>query len=424
MSAPVSERMRRAMSVSAPLLRFMNDSPWARRRQENSQLCDFTFGDPQEMPVPGYVDALRHALTPRDKDWYAYKENEPETRAVVAAALRQRRNLPFEDEDIFLTTGAFPAIAVALATVIDPGDEVVMNDPPWFFYRAMTLAAGGAPVHVAIDPQTFDLDLRAIQAAITPRTRAIFVNSPNNPTGRIYPPALLKELAAILHSASRKNDRTIYLFSDESYSRIVYDGRQFYSPTEYYNNSFLLYTYGKTILTPGQRLGYIALPPAIDNRDELRQAIYMAQVVCGYVFPNALLQHAIGDIEKLSIDIPHLQAKRDKLVTALRGMGYQLHSPEGTFYLLPKSPMADDWAFVDLLGEYGISCLPGSTIQCPGYFRISLTASDDMIQRALPGFAAAIERARSEAPVLASLVLDENGGLRQRVSSLVSPGLG
>ena len=105
-------------------------------------------------------------------------------------------------------------------------------------------------------------------------------------------------------------------------------------------------------------------------------------------------------------------------------MGYQLHSPEGTFYLLPKSPMADDWAFVDLLGEYGISCLPGSTIQCPGYFRISLTASDDMIQRALPGFAAAIERARSEAPVLASLVLDENGGLRQRVPSLVSPGLG
>jgi aspartate aminotransferase len=399
MTAPaVSERIRRAMTVSAPLVRFMNESSWARRRQGNADLSDFTFGDPQEMPIPGYVEALRYWLAPRDKDWFAYQENEAEPRAVVAAALRARRNLRFEDEDIFLTTGAFAAIAVALAAVVDPGDEIVMNDPPWFFYESMIIAAGGAPVHVGIQPKTFDLDLAAIEKAITPRTRAIFVNSPNNPTGRIYQPALLKDLATLLHTASRKNGRTIYLLSDEAYSRIVYDGRPFYSATEYYPNSMLLYTYGKTLLTPGQRIGYLALPPAIEHRKELREAIYMAQIVTGYVFPNALLQHALGDIERLSVDIAHLQRKRDRMTAALREMGYDLHVPEGTFYLLPKSPIADDWAFVQMLGEYSISCLPGSTIGCPGYFRISLTASDDMITRALPGFAAARARALSLQP--------------------------
>jgi aspartate aminotransferase len=400
MSAPVSERIARAMHVSAPLLRFMNDSLWARRRGGDSPLYDFTFGDPQDMPVLGYEDALRRALAPRNKDWFAYKENETEARSVVAASLRQRRNLPFEDEDVFLTTGAFAAIAVALETVVDPGDEVILNDPPWFFYEAMTLSAGGTPVHVPIHERTFDLDIAAIEAAITPRTRAIFVNSPNNPTGRIYQPELLEELAAVLRTASRKNGRAIYVLSDEAYSRIAYDGRPYYSPTQYYNNSFLLYTYGKTLLTPGQRVGYLALPPTIDDRAELRRAVYMAQVVCGYVFPNALMQHALADIEKLSIDIAHLQQKRDRMVTALQSMGYQVHSPEGTFYLLPKSPIADDWAFVELLGEYSISCLPGSTLGCPGYFRISLTANDEMITQALPGFSAARQKALSRAPAL------------------------
>jgi aspartate aminotransferase len=376
------------MDVTSPLIRFMNTSLWARRR-EVRDLCDFTFGDPQDLPLAGYVDALRRALPPHDKDWYAYKENEPEARAVVAASLRARRSVPFEEEDIFLTSGAFPAIAAALAAVVDPGDEVILNDPPWFFYESMTIAAGGAPVHVPILPDTFDLDLAAIEAAITRRTRAIFVNSPNNPTGRIYQPELLARLGSLLQGASRRNGRTIYLLSDEAYSRIIYDGRPFFSPTEYYANSFLLYTYGKTLLTPGERIGYLALPPAMEHRQELREAIYTAQIMNGYLFPNALLQHALPEIEKLCIDLARLQRKRDRMVAGLRDIGYTVHVPEGTFYLLPRSPIADDWAFVDLLGEHGISCLPGSTIGCPGYFRISLTANEDMIERSLPGFAAA-----------------------------------
>jgi aspartate aminotransferase len=173
----------------------------------------------------------------------------------------------------------------------------------------------------------------------------------------------------------------------------VFDGRAYFSPTAYYPNSFLIYTYGKTLLTPGERLGYIAMPPAMPERETLRLALFMAQLITGYAVPGAVLQHALADLDRLSIDIPHLQHKRDWMVRALRDMGYELHIPEGTFYLLPLSPLADDVAFIDLLAENNVYCLPGITVQMPGYFRISLTANDQMIERALPGFAAARTRA-------------------------------
>jgi aspartate aminotransferase len=244
-----------------------------------------------------------------------------------------------------------------------------------------------------MDARTFDLDLNTIAAAITKRTRAILVNSPNNPTGKIYSPETLTALASVLAAASERNGRTIYLLSDEAYCRIVYDGREYHSPTEFYPNTFLLYTYGKTLLTPGQRLGYIALPPTMPNRELLRNAIFVSQLVSGYAFPNALLQHALPDLEKLSIDITHLQSKRDRMVAALREMGYELHVPEGTFYLLPRSPLADDLAFIELLAQRDVFCLPGRAVEMPGYFRVSLTANDEMIDRALPKFAAAMQQA-------------------------------
>src|SRR5262249_26973476 len=232
-------------------------------------------------------------------------------------------------------------------------------------------------------------------------TRAIIVNSPNNPTGRIYPPETLKQLATVLSTGSERNNRTIYLLSDEAYSRIIFDGRRYDSPTAFYPYALLLYTYGKTLLTPGQRMGYIALPPSMPDREQLRQALFLAQVITGYAFPNALLQHALPDLESLSIDIAHLQRKRDHLTAALGNMGYKVNLPEGTFYLLAHSPMADDQAFAEILAEQNVFVLPGTVVELPGYFRISLTANDEMIERALPGFQAALERANAVAPTSA-----------------------
>jgi aspartate aminotransferase len=245
-------------------------------------------------------------------------------------------------------------------------------------------------------PETLTLDLDAIAAAITPRTRAVIVNTPHNPTGQIYAPETLRRLAQILEQGSQRIGHTIYLLSDEAYSRILYDGRDFYSPTAFYPNSFVVNTYGKTLLAPGQRLGYIALPPTMDesHREQLRPAIYMAQFMVGYAFPNALLQHALPEIEDLSIDVGRLQHKRDRLVPALREMGYEARLPAATFYVLARSPWTDDQAFIELLAEHDIFCLPGTLIELPGYFRISLTATEEMIEQALPGFAAAMEQAQ------------------------------
>ena len=388
---PTSQRIAGVSTVMARLTRFFDDSTWARRKGDPA-ISDFVLGNPHAMPLEGFVDSLRRHLTPRDAQWFAYKTNEPAPREVVAASLRERSGEAYEPQDVFLTNGAFAALAVALSALIDPGDEVVFVSPSWFFYEPIILAQGGVAVRARADRASLDLDVQAIERVLSERTRAVIVNSPNNPTGKVYPAATLRALARALSEASERHGRPIYLLSDEAYNRIVFDELPFPSPTAFYPNALLLYTYGKTLLTPGQRCGYIALPPTMPERAQLRSALVAAQFVTGFAFPNALLQHALADLDRLTIDVGDLQRKRDRMVAALRAMGYALHVPEGTFYLLVRSPLADDGAFLELLAEHDVFCLPGSLVELPGTFRVSLTASDAMIERALPGFEAALAR--------------------------------
>lgn len=389
----VARRIFTVQNALTSVLRFLNQSTWAKRQGE-AGASDFVFGNPHELPLTGFVNALQKAIVPQNENWFAYKMSERESCESVAQSLRQWRGIPFESNDILMTNGAFSGISVCLGALVDPGDEVIFISPPWFFYEALIAAVGGVPIRVKIQPDTFDLDLNAIEQAITARTRAIIINSPNNPTGKIYPESTLKALAAILQHASERHGQPIYLLSDEAYSRIIYDGRSYPSPVSCYDNTILIYTYGKVLLTPGQRIGFLAHAPDMPNKGEIANALFAAQVFTGYAFPNALLQHAITDLDRLSIDIGHLQHKRDRMVEALRAMGYELQSPEGTFYLLVRSPIEDDWKFSDMLADQHIFCLPGTVVEMPGYFRLSLTASDEMIERALPGFATAINACR------------------------------
>ncbi len=398
--AIISHRTRRLQNAMSGFMSFFTSEVFIQAGVD-PEACNFMLGNPHDMPLQGFVDALSRAIVPQDKDWFAYKMNEEIPRQVLAKNLSQTRGISFQPEDIFMTTGAFGALAVTLNATIDPGDEVIFITPPWFFYETLILAAGGKPVRVKVDLETFDLDLAAIEAAITTSTRAIIVNSPNNPTGKIYPASTLKRLSELLTDASQRNQRPVYLISDESYCRIVYDGREFLSPTNYYPNSFLIYTYGKTLLTPGQRLGYLALPPGMTDAQAMRDAIFASQFATAYAIHNALLQHSLPELEKLSVDIEQLQERRDLLVGKLRQTGYDVHTPEGTFYLLPRSPLPDDRDFTKLLAEQHIYCLPGSVCEMPGYFRISVTANDDMVERSLPGFARAMELAKRENRMLA-----------------------
>ena len=390
----LATKLDRILQGQVPLLRFFSESPWSTRDPADPDNADFVAGNPQEMVMPEFVEILQKWAVPKDKDWYAYKFNEPYAQAA-AAALRDRRGVPFEDDDIFLTDGAFAGLNITIGTVTDPGDEVVFTSPPWFFYEALIIGHGATPVRVKLKQPSWDLDIDAIAGAITERTRAIIINSPNNPTGRIYPAEQLEELARVLTEASDRKGRPVYLVSDEAYWRIVFDDREYVSPTDFYPWSFLIYTYGKTLLTPGQRLGYIALPPTMPDREGMRQALMIAQLtIGGHGVPNAALQRALGDLEKLSVDVKALQRRRDRMVESLRASGYDLHSPEGTFYLLPRSPIEDDVAFTEQLARDKVFILPGALVEMPGWFRISITGNDDMVERALPIFERAAKAAR------------------------------
>jgi aspartate aminotransferase len=375
----------------APFLSFFNGPIWARNGQPG--MSNFAVGNPQDMPLPAYVDALRAHLEPQSPDWFAYKLSEPKSQAVVAADLAKRTGLDWDPADVAMTNGGFAAIAVALRAIVEPGDEVVFLTPPWFFYEILILAAGGVPVRVPLGPPDFDIDREAIAAAITPRTRAVLLNTPHNPSGRVYPMDDLMDLAGTLEAAGHRIGRPIYLICDEPYNRIVFDGRPFHTPAEIYPHTITTYSYGKTLLAPGMRIGYLTVPPTMPDREPLRDRVLLAQIALGYAFPNALLQHAIEDLTALSIDVPALQRRRDRFVPALRDQGYETTFPEGTFYVMARSPIDDDVAFAELLAEEGVLVLPGTVVEVPGWFRISLTATDEMVDRGLGGF----DRARARA---------------------------
>jgi len=389
---PLSEPIQRIAAVFGNVVTYFTRAQEVREARRDT-VSDFAAGDPQEMQSDAYVEALRKATVPENPYWYQYVMSNPNAQRIVASSLTDYLGVPFEPEDVTMTNAAIAAIAVTFRVLCQPGDEVIIIQPPHFLYEPMIMAAGASTVRVPVEDGTFDLDVDGIEAAITPNTRAIVVNTPHNPTGRIFPPDQLERLAAVLTAASEKH-QPIYLLSDEAYNRILFDDNTFRSPVEFYPRSLLLYSYGKVLLAPGERIGYIAMPVTNPDRELLRMGLLAGQVITGWAFPNATLQYALGELEQLSVDMKHMQAKRDRVVESLRGFGYELHVPEATFYLMPKSPLEDDVAFCELLLDEDIIAMPGKMLEWPGYFRLSLTASDDMIERALPGFERALAKTR------------------------------
>lgn len=359
--------------------------------EDKDVVADLTFGNPHEMPLAALVDALSARIQPQSEDWFAYKTSEQEPREVIAGALRGELGLDFLPEDIAMTQGAFGAIDLAFSVLMDPGDECIIPVPGWFCYTTILRARNTVPVKVPLLEGSFDLDVAAIETAITPRTRIVVVNTPHNPTGIIYSKQRLRELAAMLTRKSDEFGRPIFILSDEPYRRIRFDGAPFTSPAEVYPWTLIDYSYGKILLAPGLRLGYLAICPHIpdDAKDQLRAAAMTTQVARGWGFPDAPLQYAVADLETVSIDIAALQRKRDRLHGALTQWGYAMTKPAGTFYLWGRAPGGDSVAFSQALAERGVYVMPGTLFERPADFRISLTASAAMIEASLPAFQAA-----------------------------------
>jgi aspartate aminotransferase len=396
----VSNRARAATGSFEPIRQFYFHSRYAERRSE-PDICDFTFGNPHEMPLSGLVEAIRHHAVPHNKDWFAYKASEPEPQAFLAERLMQELSLPFEPDDIALTNGAFAAITVAFRLLLDAGEEAIFSTPAWFCYEPMLLAADAVPRKVGLNGDQFDLDLSAIEEAITQQTRMVIINTPHNPTGRIYSRNQLVELADLLNRASERIGRRIFVLADEPYRRIRFDGRAFVSPAAVYPWTLISYSYGKVLLAPGQRLGYLALSPLMPGADKqaLQDSLVATQMALGWCFPNAVMQYSVPDLEGLSIDMPALSAKRARMTEGLERAGYEVLRPEGTFYLFCKYPGGNANRFWDALADRDVFVMPGRVMDVPDHFRISLTASEPMIERSLPVFAEVAQALQTERQV-------------------------
>ena len=393
-ASPVaSQRTDRLRAAVQPFLDFFT-GPYAAL-EKDPETANFAVGNPHDFPMPGYVQAVSNHLKPQDKDWFAYKLSEPNSQRTVAKTMTSLTGIDWDPDDVAMTNGGFAALAVAFRTLLEKGDEAIFLSPPWFFYEQLILAADATPVRVPLPLPDANLDMEAFDRAITPRTRLLVLNSPHNPSGRVYPLEDLQALAATLTNASQRIGRVIYLVSDEPYRKIVFDGRTFHSPAEAYKDTVVTYSYGKQTLAPGMRMGYLTWRPDITNRESLREQVFINQFATGYLFPNADLQHSIEDIEPLTIDIAQLERRRERLVTALRDQGYETTWPEGTFYVMARSPIPDDVAFARMLNKYKVLVLPGTIVETPGWFRISLTSNDDMIERGIPGFEKAFNDARA-----------------------------
>jgi aspartate aminotransferase len=397
---PLADSLDAVRGSFAPVAAFFNDSRWRNRIGEPG-VCDFAFGNPQEMPLPGFVEALKAKVPPQNKEWFAYKGNEGAAREVVSSSLRASMDLPFEPEDIALTNGGFGAIELMMKLLANPGEEIVYSVPSWFCYAPMAYLHGLRPVAVPMR-RPFALDVEGLLGAVTDSTRILVVNSPHNPSGAIATAEELAELGARLEAINAQRRRPVWLLSDEAYREIVYSDGRFEPPLRHVRRSAICYSYGKRLLTPGQRIGYLAVNPAAPERQAVRDSVFLAQMATGWNFPSALMQYVLPDLEKLVIDMAALERRRDRLCSGLEAAGYKVTRPKGAFYVLVET-VGDEEAFCARLAAADVFVMPGSLCGIPHHFRASLTASDAMVEWALPKFAEALAAPNAE-PARASVI--------------------
>ncbi len=389
------------MAIAKKIKQMMEESSWIRRMFEAGArlkaehgadaVCDFSLGNPNLSPpaqfrqrlmeVAGQEIPLKHAYMPNAG--YAF------AREAVAAYIKREYGVVPGADHVIMTCGAGGALNVILKTIINPGDKLLVPTPCFVEYRFYVENHGGR-IEFVPGKTDFDLDVAAIESSIDTGTAGIIVNSPNNPSGRVYPEETLKKLCAVLERKSREFKRPLYLISDEPYRRLVYDGVRVPSLLSLYHNSIIATSFSKDLSIPGERIGWLSVHPEADAGDDLVNGCILCNRILGYVNAPALMQRVVAGLLDVTIDATEYRRKRDLLYEGLVRMGYEVYKPQGTFYLFPRAPGGDDLKFVDLLQRELILAVPGSGFAFPGYFRIAYCVEDEVIKRSLRGFERAL----------------------------------
>ncbi len=385
------------MTIAKKIETFIEKSSWIRKMFEQGALLkaehgaenvfDFSLGNPNLPPPDKFNEVLRDTVDSCGLGDHCYMPNTgyPDVCGSVATYLSAEQEVDISDGDITMTCGAAGALNVILKTLLDPGDEVITPAPYFVEYGFYADNHGGVlkPVATRAD---FMLDMEAIAQALSPKTKAIIINSPNNPTGQVYPYESLVELGLLLTEKGREFGHTIYLISDEPYRKIVYDDTTVPSIFKAYNESFIGTSYSKDISIPGERIGFIAVNPGATHKEALLAGVALANRILGYVNAPALMQRVVACMQGLSVDISRYAENRRLLCDGLAACGYDFITPPGAFYLFPRTPIPDDVEFTRALQEELILVVPGSGFGGPGHFRIAFCVDEKTIQNALPGF--------------------------------------
>lgn len=389
----ISKKIEDIISKASFIRKMFEEGARMKAQYGAENVYDFSLGNPKLPPPEKFSELLRDTVDSCGLGDHCYMPNTgyPMVCGSVADYLAEEQQAPVTDKEVMMTCGASGALNVALKTILDPGDEVITPAPCFVEYKFYADNHGGVLKTVQSKPD-FQLDLHALSEAITAKTKAVLINSPNNPTGQVYPEEDLVALGSLLEKRGKEYKRTIYLISDEPYRKIVYDDVKVPSIFTSYKNSIIGTSYSKDISIPGERIGFIAINPAASYKTELVAGMTVANRILGFVNAPALMQRVVACMQGMSVEISEYARKREILCDGLAGFGYEFIKPLGTFYLFPRSPIADDVKFADALKEERVLVVPGSGFDGPGHFRIAFCVDDDVIKNSMPGFEKAIEK--------------------------------
>jgi len=389
----IAAHIRRSLEEGSLIRKMFEEGAALKQRYGAGNVFDLSLGNPIMEPPPEFHRELKKLAERPLPGMHRYMPNAgyAETRAAVAEQLSKESGLKLTMSDVVMTCGAAGAINIALKTILNPGEEVILFAPYFVEYRFYVANHGGIATVLPTDDQ-FLPRLDTLEAAINPRTRAVIINSPNNPTGVVYGADWLAQVGELLRRKEVQYGIEIFLISDEPYKKIIFDGQSYPSPLLHHPRSIIAASHSKDLALPGERIGYLAANPEYDQRAELVSGFILCNRILGYVNAPALMQHIVRHLQAVTVPVAEYQQKRDFLYNHLVRMGYSLVKPQGAFYMFPRAPQDDDLAFVNELKQWMVLVVPGRGFGTPGYFRIAYCVDDHTLEGAIAGLEKAAQK--------------------------------
>ena len=385
----ISEKMKPLVNNNSAIRAMFEEGNRLAALYGRENVYDFSLGNPN-VPAPKEVkQALLDVLNEEDScfvNGYMSNAGYPDTRKAVADSLNRRFGTAYGPQNLIMTVGAASAINIFLKTILDPGDEVVTFAPYFVEYGNYVRNYDGILRVVPANTKDFQPDIEGLRAAVTSRTKAVIINTPNNPTGIVYSEETLRALQKVIAEKEAEYGTVIITISDEPYRELAYDGVKVPWVPDFLEHAVVVYSYSKSLSLPGQRIGWLLIPDSIPEAEEVISAATIANRVCGAVNAPSLIQRALIRCINASTDIEAYNANRELLYGGLKELGFECAKPQGAFYLFVKAPDGDDARFVDVCKKYNVLVVPGKSFACAGYVRLAYCVSNDMIRRSLPAF--------------------------------------